>query len=153
MSYNNLPTKKKQLIVTIGTLISYGVIFYGMTTTFDEIDDNTKLFLTQYGMMVIFTSAVLAGIGFTWSEKVHQNRTLAESEIKRTTTTIDILKAQERQLNIDLGIPGKKNYEALSNAKRELEKVNEHPEFVTFSGQLSLFVLGVGSMMCIVGAG
>ena len=67
MSYHKLPTKLKQFTITTATLIVYGVVFFNLKTEFSSIEKETKLWLTQYGLFVIFASALLGTVGVFWS--------------------------------------------------------------------------------------
>ena len=153
MSYYDLPTKKKQAAVTIGITVVYGVSFYFMKTSFPELTDEIKMYLTQFGLMVIFVSGVLAGISFFWSGKVRHNREFAIKEIEISNENIEILNSMREQLKTDFSSSLNINNKRLMEAQRNLKQANEHPEFIRFSGGLSLVFLGVGTLMCVVGAG
>lgn len=153
MVYYELPTKKKQAIVTAIVLIGYGAVFYGLKTRFPDVPEDMKLFLSQYGLLVIFVSALLASIGVFWSAKVRHNKDVAESEMRIAETNLAILKSQAEQLQIDLSGPIQENEGKLKIASQRLQEVEDHPSFINWSAGGSIFVLALGTLMCVVGAG
>lgn len=153
MSYHILPKKTKQAVITVLTLIIYSIIFGLLKTTFPDISIELKRYLSQYGLFVIFASALLASISIFWSSKVQHNRDLAESEINSSSENLRVLELQIAQLGIDLSESIKHNEEKRYIANEKLREANAYPEFVRFSGYFSIAVLAVGTLMCVVGAG
>ena len=153
MSYHKLPTKLKQFTITTATLIVYGVVFFNLKTEFSSIEKETKLWLTQYGLFVIFASALLGTVGVFWSSKVRDNKSLAEDEIYTAQLNLTVLESQQRDLAINLEVAIKENRLILKNAEENMVIVKAYPSFVDFSGRFSILVLGIGTLMCVVGAG
>ncbi len=153
MSYFKLPEKNKQFIITIGTVVIYGAIFAITDTLFPEIPGDIKRKITQGGLFVIFLSGLLASQSFLWHSKVQHNKELAEMEIEKSEENLKVLEAHAKSTPTDLAQPIKENNQKLMTAKSKLEEVNNHPYTLIFSGKLSVFLLGLGTLLSIVGAG
>ncbi|MBA6383647.1 hypothetical protein H4J45_09700 [Colwellia sp. BRX10-6] len=153
MSYYDLPTKRKQFGVTLGTLIVYAIIFIITDTLFPEIDADIKKKLSQLGLFTIFISGLLASLGYLWASKVQHNKDIAEIEIAKHEENLEILQVKLSGNPSNLAPVIKDNQEKLENAKNKLMEVNKHPDFLLFSGKFSLAVLALGTLLCIIGEG
>jgi hypothetical protein len=153
LSYFELPSKKKQLWVSIGTLIVYGIIFVIADTLFPEISPEVKKKLSQGGLFTIFISGLLASQGYFWASKVQHNKDIAELEIEKYKEHLEILISQQNELPGNFSKPIANNKSKLTIAKAKLIEVNEHPTFILFSGKLSVAILALGTLLCIIGEG
>lgn len=132
LSYFELPTKKKQLLITIGTLIVYGIIFFIADTLFPDISPEVKKKLSQGGLFTIFVSGLLASQGYFWASKVQHNKDIAELEIEKYKEHLEILESQQNELPGNFSKPIENNKNKLAIAKAKLDEVNSHPTFLLF---------------------
>ena len=153
MTYFKLPSKTRQTVITVVVLASYVSMMWFMPTFFPDLEPDLKKKLSQIGLAVIFTSGLLAGLGFVWGSKARHNLEVAGVERRRLQDTIDILNVQASHLGISFQNQIQNAQRQLSVALQEEKKAKEFPTVLSYSGNLSLFVLAVGTLLCIVGEG
>ncbi|WP_158107572.1 hypothetical protein [Vibrio furnissii] len=153
MMYYDLPKKKKQIFIVTVIMFTYGFVFYLSKTSFPEFDESTKMFLNQYGLLIIFTSGLLASSGAFWSVKVNHNKNYALEQKSNAERDIEILKSQEEQLTISFNKQIEVQESIIVTANEKLKEVENHPSVIDFSIHISAGLLALGTLMCIVGAG
>lgn len=153
MDYHEIPTKRKQLTLTVLTLIIYWLILWHGQIVLPELRDDLRLAFARYGIICLFTSGLLAGLSFYWGGKVRYNKELANSEISDCENTLDILRNLHKELGTDFSVQIKKNESRCSLARKRLSEAEKHPSFIEFSGCVSIFVLAVGTFFCFHGVG
>lgn len=153
MKYHQIPTKRKQLFLTVLILVVYwGVLRCGQFML-PELSDELRLHFSRYGVVCLFISGLLAGLGFYWGAKVRHNKELAQSEIAACESVLDMLRGLQRELGTDFsGQIGKAEFR-YSVARDKLSEADEYPSFIEFSGCISIAVLAVGTFFCFYGVG
>lgn len=153
MHYYDLPTKRKQWFQLVGSIAIYGLVFLAIDTMFPEIDPDIKKKMSQGGLLLTFVAAALAGLGFSLQGKARHNLAISSMEISLLKAQIEVLKQQQKNLNIDLSSSFASKEEDLEEAEWQRHSAEGFPALLDHFGEVSLFLLAAGTLLCIIGEG
>ena len=153
MKYYNLPSTKNKIITTLIIVFVYGVAFYFMDTLFPGISIECKKKISQFGLLFIFIAGLFASLGFVWSAKVRHNLNIASLDIEQSEENLTICENLPEQVKrglVDIISDNEQRFNEATKHKKEAEKF---PKYLEFFGVISLFFLGLGTLLCIIGEG
>lgn len=153
MDYHKLPGKRKQLFLTIFILAVYWVVLQYSQFMLPELSKGLRLQFSRYGVVCLFVSGLLAGLGFYWGAKVRHNRELAESEIAVCEEVLAVLRGLQSDLGTNFFDQIGRSEGRLSIARARLLEAEQYPGFIEFSGCLSIAILALGTFFCFHGVG
>ena len=152
-NYYRLPTRKRQAMVTVISLVGYLGILFVTDTLFPSLSDATKKHMTQAGLLVIFIASLTAGLAFVWSAKARHNITEAQASLVRRESEILLLRSQSTFLKKDFCIQINNAEIASAAARAEQTSAEDMPQFYEWCGSISMILVAVGTGLCFIGAG